>query len=377
MKINIISPCALDLSRFSLTIFRGFTGTLPADELVNYAWSVVVHTVAPAHGPALIVDKDRAPYFVCCQLKVARYVSKTLERAIREKWPCLEGRQRSASHVTASNILVFEFDGLTAESWGQILECLKAAGLTFLAYSTHSYGREDKPGVRVRVLAPMDSALEQMDFTRAWYAVHKILFDGLDVQADVSGRNIHQQQGVWVVHPDRAELAFRHDLRGGVISAQAALAAAPKPVIKPKQHFEPISNPALDVARLAEAANWIDAEDTVTWIKNVTAFKAAGVLVGMEAAKQLVLFYSARGSDKATEKNADDCYDPETFFDSVNPSMPPQIGMAVLCGNARDVAVREVKASLTAAHWTDRGRDAAKYLARHHARVFAELRGAA
>lgn len=178
-----------------------------------------------------LIEKDRAPYFICCQLRVAPYVKETLARATREKWPSLEGKQRSSNHVTTSNILIFEFDGLDAVTWSQILSLIQLSGLTALIFSTHSFGRLDKPGVHVRVLMPMDKSLEPLNYTRAWKGAETLLFKGI-ASPDQSGRHIYQQQGIWATHPDRKHLAFRYDIRGGVISSESVLAAAPKQVIK-------------------------------------------------------------------------------------------------------------------------------------------------
>lgn len=372
---NEISADDLSVSSFSLTIFSGFTGTLPVDEITNLKWPMLVAIIANSEGPATLIEKDRAPYFICCQLRVAPYVKETLARATREKWPSLEGKQRSSNHVTTSNILIFEFDGLDAVTWSQILSLIQLSGLTALIFSTHSFGRLDKPGVHVRVLMPMDKSLEPLNYTRAWKGAETLLFKGI-ASPDQSGRHIYQQQGIWATHPDRKHLAFRYDIRGGVISSESVLAAAPKQVIK-ERVAQKISNPTAEAARLESALPWLNAEDTSIWMANITAFKAASLIVGIDVARSLAVKYSAQGSESATARNADSCYDPAQFFDNVFPSMSADIGMAVLFANARDNAVAEVKASKDAGVWTARGREAAIYLSKHHGRLFNELKGAA
>ena len=373
IQSNEINEAQLSLSKFSLTMFSGFTGTLPADEIQDLTWTRLVSTIAPLDGPALLIDKDRAPYFITCLLRVAPYIKETRARAIREKWPSLEGKQRSSSHVTSSNILIFEFDGLDADTWGKTLNSIQASGLTALIYSTHSFGRPDKSGVHVRVLIPMDKKLEPLNYTRAWIGAETLLFKGI-ASPDQSGRHIYQQQGIWATHPDRKHLAFRYDIRGGLISTESALAAAPVKVIREKSVQQITFNPTAETARLESALPWLDANDTSIWMANITAFKAASLNIGMEAARSLAVRYSAQGNETATAKNAESCYDPTQFFDNVSPSMTADIGMAVLCANARDMAVIEVKTSKDAGDWTARGQEAAIYLAKHHPRLFNELK---
>lgn len=371
----MISATPLSQSRFSMTMFAGFTGTLPADEMSDISWPMLVAIIANSESPALLIEKDRAPYFLCCQLRVAHYVKETLARAVREKWPSLEGKQRSSSHVTSSNILIFEFDGLDAGTWDQVLSLIQLSGLTALIYSTHSFGRSDKLGVHVRVLMPMDKPLEPLEYTRAWKGAETLLFKGI-ASPDQSGRHIYQQQGIWAAHPDRRHLAFRHDIRGGLISTESALAAAPIQVIR-ERLIPTTFNPTTETARLESALPWLDAEDTSIWMANITAFKAVSLIVGIDAARSLVIKYSAQGSERATARNTDSCYDPAQFFDSVSPSMSADVGMAVLCANARDTAVLEIRSSKDAGNWTMRGREAAIYLAKHHGRLFNELKGVA
>ena len=372
-QLNEISTKPLSISKFSLTVFSGFTGTLPVDEITDLTWPMLVANTANSEGPATVIEKDRAPYFICCQLKVAPYIKETRARAIREKWPSLEGKQRSSSHVTCSNTLIFEFDGLDASTWDKALNSIQSSGLTALIYSTHSFGRPDKPGVHVRVLIPMDKKLEPLDYTRAWRGVETLLFKGI-ASPDQSGRHIYQQQGIWATHPDRKHLAFRYDIRGGLISTESALAAAPVQVVREKLAQQITVNPTAETARLESALPWLDADDTSTWMANITAFKAVSLNIGIDAARSLAVRYSAQGSETATAKNDNSCYDPTQFFNNVCPNMPADIGMAVLCANARDMAVMEVKTSKDAGDWTARGQEAAIYLAKHHPRLFNELK---
>jgi hypothetical protein len=86
----LLSTLPLSAWRSDVTIFRGFTGTAPADELADAPWGVVAHYVASLDGPVLQPDKRKAPYFVPCLLAVAPLVAGTLALAIkhgRQRWP--------------------------------------------------------------------------------------------------------------------------------------------------------------------------------------------------------------------------------------------------------------------------------------------------
>ena len=56
--------------------------------------------------------------------RVSEYVGKTRERAIREGWP-REGKQRSASHVVGTSVIVADLDGITLEQLAEIKDRLK------------------------------------------------------------------------------------------------------------------------------------------------------------------------------------------------------------------------------------------------------------
>lgn len=370
--MKIISEKLTSEWRGSITLFDGFYSTRPADEIQGVPWGLYVHAVATAHGPAVVQEKDNAPYFVTCNLKVAPLTGKTRERA-EINGACLEGKQRSAGHITASNVLVFDLDGLEQQQLDSVRECVESLGLTALIYSTHSHGRNDKPGVRARVLLPMDTALESATYTRAWRGVAKQLF--AEVEVDASSSRIHQQQGVWATAAERVQLAFRHDIRGGLINAQAAVDAGP---LQPIKAANPVNSHYANndvTERLEAALAWLDPNNTTTWHTLMMAFKAVAPLVGMDAARSMAIRYSEAGNPEATAKNIDAKYDPATFFDGAAPTMPPEAGMATLCANARDMAGGLFIEALQAGKLAERSVDAAKYLAINHPKRFEEIRG--
>ena len=356
----------------NLTFFDGFYKTLPRHFIQNALYETLVTNIAPHDGPVIVSYKDQAPYFVTCLLKETEFVGKTLERAI-ENGVSRVGLQRSAAHVTESAILVYDIDGIDQEAFSDLVNRLVLSGLTALIYSTYSFGLPEKPGVRVRILIPLDRALAQSQYSRAWFGfVSRYLSDieGLDQSCS----RIHQQQGVWCAHPNRSHLAFRIDMRGGLVSADAAIAAGPEPIeYKPYQSVEyPIT---VSVARIQSASEWWDAESTVEWISNITCLKAISSMIGTNAAREIAIKYSARGSENATARNTEPQFDPATFFDNVKPLMAANLGFAVLCARALTKTLHEVEASQKSGHWTPRGKDAAIYLATYHRSRFLKLRG--
>ncbi len=190
----------------SATLFRGFTGTRPSDEVKNADWEQIVTRLCPDQ-PELIGDKKQGIYFVPCELKEAPLVGKTLEAAIRNGEPTT-GKMRSASHVTNAGFLVIDVDGLSEADVMAGQDQMKADRLTFLAYTSHSQGREDKPGMRVRFVIPIDREVATEDYSTAWNGIDQMYFAGQAGKSDSSGANMCQQQGTWACHPDRTEQAI-------------------------------------------------------------------------------------------------------------------------------------------------------------------------
>lgn len=373
----------LSACQFSVTTFSGYFDTIPAYELSAATWSEVVANLAPADGPVLVKCKEDATYFVPCCLRAAPYIGKTREKAIRESWSSLNGKQRSAAHCTASAILKYDLDSMTGEQWAAVLEKLNASGLTFLAYSTWSYGLAEKPGVRVRVLILMDVALDQADYELAWWGAAELLFTNLTVPhekiLDSSAAKIHQQQGVWSTAPEREHLAFRIHAKGGVASAVALIAigkvkhSAPAPQTSSAWTLlnADLSLPP-DIARLTAAHDWI-ADDYETWIKAGHADRALASTIGEGAAFQLWRAYSERGSNKS--KNDDAAYSPESKWQTFASAMTSDAALGTLFALARDGALAALESDRGKPTLSGRGRAAAKYLATHHRALFNQLRG--
>jgi len=336
--------------------------------------------VANPDAPALVEDKTRALYIVPCALREAPYISNTLERAKREGWPSMVGKQRSAAHCTNCAILKFDLDGMSAEQGAMVLETLKASGLAFVAYSTHSYGLKD--GMRVRVFIPLDRELPQLEYELAWFGAAENLFSeliGLEGNIlDESARKISQQQSVWCTAPSRAHLAFRQSVTGGAASADALITAGMA------KHRAPPKRPGVwqarnaglmptpDIAQLT-AAQQHTPDEYESWIKVGNCYKALVPLVGDDTAYDLWLGYSARGTH--ISKNDTAAYSPEAKWGTFAPSLPPDAAMGTLFAMARDGALGVIRAELATAVMSDVGRAAAQYLAKYHKKAFNELTG--
>jgi hypothetical protein len=211
--------------RGDLTAFAGPFNTYPSDEAIGASWGEIVAFVAPLPIPSAVREKNDVVYIVPCRLTTAPLVGKTAQKAIEDGRPSV-GKMRSASHVTASAYLKFDLDGITEAQWGVLLESLHKGGVTFLGYTTHSHGRPDKPGYRVRVFIPIDRELAQIDYTLAWIGAAESIFGAVahTDALDRSAAKIHQQQGVYATAPERTGMAFRLDCRKGIASADALIA---------------------------------------------------------------------------------------------------------------------------------------------------------
>ena len=205
--------------RGSATIFDGFTGTRPVKELDNTSWLNIRQYICPKF-PVHIIVKKKGKFFVPCLLKNAQLVGKTLKKAERNGYETV-GKMRSKNHVTEASMLVFDLDGIARKKIHVDLIKIRDDGLTCLAYSTFSNGDPEKPGVRVRVVVPVDRPLNIEDYALAWHGFNKRYFDG---NADSSAANLYQQQGTWVCRPSRQEQAKSWRSTAGIASADVLIA---------------------------------------------------------------------------------------------------------------------------------------------------------
>lgn len=172
----IVSTMPLVKWRGSITTFKGFTSTRPDQEYENIPWPEVRNVLCP-DKPAIIGDKKQDQYFIPCLLKEAPLVGNTLEAAIKNG-QSTTGKMRSKHHVTEASMLVIDIDGMCETDLVVSLNKMARDGLTFLAYSTYSHGSPDKPGMRVRIVIPVDRPLTPEEYTVAWHGLAQRYWQG-------------------------------------------------------------------------------------------------------------------------------------------------------------------------------------------------------
>lgn len=160
----------------SVTLFNGFTGTTPTEEFVGVSFTTIAAVICPDQ-PAIVADKGHARYFVPTALKEAPFIGATLERAQQAGQPTF-GKMRSKQHMTEASMLVVDVDGLSEEAFQAGLDALVKDGITYLAFSTHSYGNPEKPGMRARIVVPVDRPLGDLEYRSAWHAFSARYFGG-------------------------------------------------------------------------------------------------------------------------------------------------------------------------------------------------------
>lgn len=219
---SILSSMALPDWRGSATTFSGYTGTIPVSELENAAWPEVSGLLAPTE-PAILVDKKLGQYILPCMLQLNELVGNTLDAASKNNLPTI-GKMRSKSHVTEASFLIMDVDGLSKVELNAGISKFINDGITYTAYTTHSQGRVDKPGMRVRIALPLDRAVNLAEYTAAWYGADQHYFNGKAGEADASGANMYQQQGTWCAHPERITEAKALRRVAGVAVADVLIA---------------------------------------------------------------------------------------------------------------------------------------------------------
>lgn len=230
--------------RGSFTEYAGLSSTRPSAEHKDKSFPEVCEVLAPERGVRLVEEKARVPYLTPGLLQDAELVGKTREAALARGLSTV-GMQRSASHVTTANFVLFDFDGVPVEAFALFLARLRTAGIAWLFFTSFSMGTAGKPGIRGRVVVPVDENLDAAGYEAAWRGANALWFGGL---ADPSSRLLHQAQGTWAVHPDRKEYARRagnFDPQALVASAAELIGHAPavSPKPKAKAKAEPTQQP--------------------------------------------------------------------------------------------------------------------------------------
>lgn len=369
--------------RGEVTIYGNCTSTRPERMAPNLGWSNLMGTLAPITGPIRCADKRDLTYFTPGRLREDVPLSgKTLERA-RERGEPEVGAMRSAAHMTDTTFMVFEFDGLTRAQLSMIGRQVLGKGRAGLMYTTHSYGSKDKPGIRVRLILPVNVRLDANAYRIAHEAMNAVLFSGL---ADRTGKSMCQQQAVFGVHPERAHLAkcWRHE--GAVFGLREFLAQhggaanQTRPRAKAQQSATPgvTANDLPTLERLVQAMPYLYAGSYRDWSVGLQAFKALGAYLPTDRLREMAVRFGETSPSDSTRAQAaaTDCrYDAGAVFDSASPIMPPGAAAGVLLGMAKHRAVALVEATRGCRTASAEARGAATYLAAHHWRVWNELTG--
>ena len=365
-----------------LAIYRNISSTCPDRIVRGLKWPDLMCTLAPVAGPVLCAHKQKLPYFTPGMLRDDVPLSgKTLARA-RERGETEVGAMRSTAHMTDTTFIVFEFDGLTQAQLKTVGSRVLGKGRAGLMYTTHSFGRADKPGIRVRLIFPVDLRLDANAYRTAHEAMNAVLFSGL---ADRTGKSLSQQQAMYGVHPERAHLAKCWRYEGAVFGLQEFLAQHGGPLRQtspgPKAQQQTITpgitaNGLPSLARLEQAVPLLYAESYQDWSRGLQAFKALSPYLGADNLRQMAVRFGETSPSESTRAQAaptDARYDPGQVFDSSSPIMPPDAAAGVLLGMAKQRAVAVVEASRGCRTATAEARVAALYLAAHHRRTWNEL----
>ena len=353
--------------RGTISLFEGMTSVYPFFSGDEQTWLNFADAVAPKQ-PQIICDKSQGTFFLPTVLREAPLVGATRERAQVSGKP-LNGVMRSAAHVVAGTAIKLDLDGVTKHKLVQVLECLKRQRLAYILFSTHSHRL--KPGIRARLILPLDQALASAGYAQA---VRRASTELLGCSLDASEAHLHQLAGCFAAHPDRSAGAFRHaHLDGVCLSSQALLASStPVPVTLPTPAASLQARLLLKTERdrVARALTWLNANDFQTWCMAGMMLKGAGL---GDYGLSMWLAFSDRASGAAKQRNNEPRYDPETMWGSFSPCVPGHVAVATLLARARDAAAVVARAVLETDSIGGPGDEALTYLARNHPQFFDSL----
>lgn len=370
---SLVSKTHLDDWRGDVTLYAAKNHTRPMAERVGLSWPELGETLAPAAGPQVVADKDRVRYVTPGRLREAPLIGKTLERAVARGEPTV-GKQRSAAHVTSSTWVMVDLDGGAVDELKAYGQAIKAAGIAAAVYTSYSCGNPAKPGARVRVVLPVDHALDSMAYSRTWAGANAVFFGG---KADPSGARLSQAQGTWATHPDWKVNAKRWSIPGGVASAAALQAAAPDSTTKPSTTRTTAARPSgvplvVNMTQVAAALACFDPDDYTDWNEVVSMGVALAHGVSpqdAQALRDLVTRWSESASEAAKAGNDKPQYSVEARFDAWTPTTPPEVAVASIYAGAKTRAMRVVQKAATRGDWSGTG-PYWKYLAAYHRRAF-------
>lgn len=354
----------LSLWRGKWTFFGALNHARPLSEGEGDFDALIEAFASKQLGPQIIYNKASARYFLPTHLQKATLTGRTREFAEKEGLPLID-KQRSAGHVTKSNMIATDLDGVSEADFKGYLRSLRAADISFLAFSTYSHGNPSKRGVRARVVVPVDEVLGPEEYHTAASGLNAKFFEG---KADVTGTKLHQAQGVWATNPIWQHKAFQCVGRSGVASSVELLAAAPKQPENAQKsrllscgsgQYEP--KLVLDERRVKAALRWIDPNDYEKWLNLAHYLKAAFGECACD-----IWFVWGNGADPDVLGGNHGQNDPEAVWARIDPRLSPEIGVASLYLRAKQAALETVIAAASKGDLTTNAEDALQYLKTYH-----------
>jgi hypothetical protein len=252
-------------------------------------------------------------------------------------------------------------------------------------YTTHSHGRSDKPGARVRLIFPVDVRLDAPGYHRVHELMNRVLFAGM---ADRTGKSLCQQQAVFGAHPARAMLAKCWRYEGEVFPlrefiAEHGQAATPTSQrAATRQAFQATATAAdlPTLERLNQAMRFLVAGSYSDWSRGIMAFKALSPNYPQGSLRDMAIRFGETSpceSTRAQAASTDARYNPAQVFDAAAPTMPPTVAAGALLAMAKDQAVGCIEAVRGSSTASPEAREAAAYLAAFHRTTWKALGTAA
>jgi len=295
--VSILSDRPLSECRVPYTIFKGCTGTLPVREVKDASWPEFQEDFCPPK-PDILSDKKDGRFIVPCILRDAPLVGTTLDIAKYRGKP-LFGKMRSKGHMTEAWVLLADCEGLSEAEFIACQALLKSAKITYVAFTTHSYGKPDKPGMRGRMAVPLNRAVTPDEYTTVWHGFVQVFFGGQLSKVDPSGAKLHQQQGTFCCHPTRIHLAESWSNNAGVASVDALIAIGrtvepPAKPTMPQSEEEVTARSTFPVDKIIALLEHIDPDLLEpNWFRVLAAvFNGTG---GSQAGLEIVDEWSSRG----------------------------------------------------------------------------------
>lgn len=356
---------AEDWKNGDISTFDGAFSTRPEYEASGLAVVEVVSIVAPYVAPCTVTDKHAAPYFVPSLLQEAPLVGKTLGAAIAHGLPTV-GKMRSASHVIEGAVIKLDLDGITDEALAALVAKLNAANLAYVIYTTHSHGREDKPGNRLRPLLFLDRKASPLEYQHASMGAAAFL---LGQSLDPSEAKLHQQAGIWATHPDRSDKAWaERKIKGRMCASTDALLALAPPPSRVTTTAKPMGAGtfgAIERQKVWDALGMLDPNPYDTWTTACACMAALGPVMGDDA-RGLWLDFCERADEVSKAGNDRSSTNPEAMYDRMHPSMGPDAALGTLLKMAKETAIEQAERDIMAGALTEQGRGAVVHLAKYH-----------